>query len=96
MNRTIFAKDSLDELNNTYALPDETVDFIYLEHSRVLESKGHAEEKKVHKGGYSALHDIGVSCHEALRSQSLQYLHFQFLRMIMLHQAPIIVVQPTP
>lgn len=31
MNRTIYAKDCLEVLNDSYALPDESVDLIYLD-----------------------------------------------------------------
>lgn len=31
MNRTIYAKDCLDVLNDSRALPDESVDLIYLD-----------------------------------------------------------------
>ena len=31
MNRTIFAKDCLDVLNDVHTLPDESVDLIYLD-----------------------------------------------------------------
>ena len=31
LNRTIYAKDCLEVLNDSYALPDESVDLIYLD-----------------------------------------------------------------